>query len=84
MRQILKYSCASLNVMVSRQRKEFRASGGKLKIWGKEANYITAKYTTEDSKEHTSLLLASGWWGVARYRKKLFRVTKTVFYLLLL
>lgn len=49
-----------------RQRKEFRASGGKMKIWGKDASYIVAKYTTEDGENRTSLLLVSGWWGVSR------------------
>ena len=53
-------------MLYNRQRKEFRASGGKLKIWGKEAKYIVAKYTTEDGENRTSLLLVSGWWGVAR------------------
>ncbi|CAM9390865.1 unnamed protein product [Ectocarpus fasciculatus] len=56
-----------LNYDCDRQRKEFRASGGKLKIWGKEAKYIVAKYTTEDGENRTSLLLVSGWWGVARH-----------------
>lgn len=28
---------------------------------------MEAKYTTKDGEERTSLLLASGWWGVARY-----------------
>lgn len=50
-----------------RQRQEFRLSGGKLKIWGKEPLFVEAKYTTKDGEERTSLLLASGWWGVARY-----------------
>jgi 7-dehydrocholesterol reductase len=56
-----------LNYDCDRQRKEFRASNGKMKIWGKDAKYIVAKYTTEDGKHRTSLLLASGWWGVARH-----------------
>lgn len=38
-----------------------------MKIWGKEPKYIVAKYTTEDGKNRTSLLLVSGWWGVARH-----------------
>jgi hypothetical protein len=50
---------------VCRQRQEFRASGGKMKIWGKDPEYIEARYTV-DGKECTALLLYSGWWGLAR------------------
>lgn len=49
-----------------RQRQEFRLSGGKLKIWGKPPTFIEAKYVTKDGETRTSLLLASGWWGIAR------------------
>jgi 7-dehydrocholesterol reductase len=49
-----------------RQRQEFRKSEGKCKVWGEEPDYIVAHYTTEDGKERSSLLLASGWWGLAR------------------
>ncbi len=28
---------------------------------------IVAKYTTGDGREKTSLLLTSGWWGLARH-----------------
>jgi 7-dehydrocholesterol reductase len=50
-----------------RQRQDFRANNGKLKIWGKEPQYIVAKYETEDGEERSSLLLTSGWWGLSRY-----------------
>lgn len=49
-----------------RQRQDFRASGGKLKIWGKEPEYVEANYVTEGGEKRTSLLLTSGWWGLAR------------------
>ena len=51
----------------NRQRQDFRSSGGKLKIWGKPPLYIDASYKTKDGEERSSLLLASGWWGIARY-----------------
>lgn len=51
----------------SRQRQEFRSSEGKLKIWGKEPEYIVAHYATNRGEKKTSLLLASGWWALARY-----------------
>lgn len=50
-----------------RQRKEFRDKGGNVEIWGKKPTYVVAKYTTEDGKERTSLLLTSGWWALSRY-----------------
>ncbi len=49
-----------------RQRQEFRASNGKEKVWGKEPEYIVAKYTTKDGEVRTSLLLCSGWWALSR------------------
>lgn len=56
------------NYDCDRQRQEFRASGGRLKIWGKEPSFIVAKYLTSDThEEKTSLLLTSGWWGFARH-----------------
>jgi 7-dehydrocholesterol reductase len=50
-----------------RQRQEFRATNGKQKVWGKEPDYIVAKYTTKDGEVRSSLLLCSGWWSLARY-----------------
>jgi len=49
-----------------RQRQEFRATHGKAKVWGREPDYITAKYTTVDGEERTSLLLCSRWWSLSR------------------
>lgn len=49
------------------QRQVFRESDGQVSIWGRKPQYIIAKYTTGAGEERTSLLLASGWWGVARH-----------------
>ena len=56
-----------VNYDCDRQRQEFRASGGKLKIWGREPTYISASYTTAEGKLRSSLLLADGWWGLSRH-----------------
>jgi len=53
--------------MTNNQKLSFRASGGKTTIWGKKARGIVAKYRTADGKERESLLLASGFWGLARH-----------------
>ena len=36
-------------------------------IWGRPAEYLTATYTTEKGEQKQSLLLLSGWWGIARH-----------------
>ena len=59
--------CIWCNYDCDRQRQEFRATKGKLKIWGQDPVYIEAKYKTKDGEERTSLLLACGWWGLARH-----------------
>ena len=55
-----------INYDSDRQRQEFRASGGRLKIWGKAPEFIRAKYRTEAGPKE-SLLLLSGWWGLSRH-----------------
>ena len=60
-------ACIAVNYWADRQRQLFRALNGKCKIWGQDPLYITASYTTEKGEKRTSLLLASGWWGVARH-----------------
>jgi len=59
--------CIIINYAADRQRQTFRATGGKAKVWGKPPQYVTAHYTTEKGDKKESLLLASGWWGVARH-----------------
>ncbi|KAI9298934.1 ERG4/ERG24 ergosterol biosynthesis protein [Neoconidiobolus thromboides FSU 785] len=49
------------------QKDIIRKAGGKGKIWGYEANVITAKYKTSDGETRVSYLLASGYWGLARH-----------------
>lgn len=55
------------NYVADLQRQVFRATHGECKIWGKKPEMITAKYTTSDGKEHTSILLCSGFWGWSRH-----------------
>lgn len=56
-----------LNYDIDNQRAVFRQTQGKARIWGSLPQYIEAKYTTADNHERTSLLLLSGWWGLARH-----------------
>lgn len=45
---------------VNNQKDLARKTKGDCMIWGKKAEFIQAKYTTADGKEHQTLLLASG------------------------
>jgi 7-dehydrocholesterol reductase len=56
-----------MNYDADHQRQHFREMGGHVTIWGKPAEYIEATYKTTDGKTRQSLLLTSGWWGVARH-----------------
>jgi len=44
-----------------------RKANGKTSIWGKPATFIRVAYKTVDGKVHDSLLLTSGFWGLARH-----------------
>jgi len=57
----------AVNYLADKQKQDARASDGKCLIWGKPARVIRAKYTLESGEKRESILLASGWWGVARH-----------------
>jgi 7-dehydrocholesterol reductase len=59
--------CILINYSCDRQRQVFRASNGNCKIWFRDPEFITAEYETDKGERKQSLLLASGWWGVARH-----------------
>ncbi|CAG8948904.1 hypothetical protein HYFRA_00002030, partial [Hymenoscyphus fraxineus] len=44
-----------------------RRTNGKCNIFGKPARYLRCKYMTTDGKQRESLLVYSGWWGLARH-----------------
>jgi 7-dehydrocholesterol reductase len=49
------------------QRQRVRATGGRCSVWGKPPALIRARYTTERGEPAESVLLVSGFWGVARH-----------------
>jgi 7-dehydrocholesterol reductase len=57
----------ALNYAADAQRQRVRATGGATTVWGKPPELIRAPYLTADGKRHESLLLVSGWWGMARH-----------------
>ncbi|KAL5344998.1 hypothetical protein ACLOAV_009951 [Pseudogymnoascus australis] len=44
-----------------------RRTNGKCLIWGKPAGVLKCTFRTADGKQHQSLLLFTGWWGVSRH-----------------
>lgn len=77
---VLSMTGVVLNYLADRERDVFRASGGKCKVWGRDPKYITAEYEIIDRKTgetstKKSLLLASGFWGVARHFQYFFELT---------
>jgi len=69
-----------LNYMADRERDVFRATNGSALVWRRKPKFIEAKYRIVDrhtgqETEKTSLLLASGFWGIARHLQYLFELT---------
>ena len=56
-----------MNYDADRQRQYVRAADGNARLWGRPAAVIRASYVTAAGESKSSLLLASGWWGVARH-----------------
>jgi len=67
-----------INFWADKQREWFREADGKCKIWGKAPVFVKATYTVEEGNRKitkSSLLLASGFWGVARHFHYAFELT---------
>jgi 7-dehydrocholesterol reductase len=69
-----------LNYATDEQRLRFRETNGNTTIWGKKPDYILAKYTTGDGKEHNSMLLVSGFWGMSRHFNYVPEITLALFW----
>ncbi len=57
----------AVNYQADLQRQSVRASDGAVTIWGKRPVLIRAAYQGPTGEPQINLLLASGWWGVARH-----------------
>jgi 7-dehydrocholesterol reductase len=64
---VLGIGSISVNYAADAQRQRVRATNGDTTVWGRPPDLIHARYATADGTQHESLLLASGWWGVARH-----------------
>ena len=56
-----------INYWADYQRQHVRATDGNTTIWGNEPVLICAEYITETGESKTSLLLASGFWGISSH-----------------
>ncbi len=56
-----------INYDADAQRQAVRATDGRATVWGRAPTLITARYVTADGQHRSNVLLASGWWGVARH-----------------
>ena len=56
-----------VNYLADKQKQDVRRSDGKCLIWGRKPQVLRVKYHLENGDERESLLLASGWWAVARH-----------------
>jgi 7-dehydrocholesterol reductase len=62
------------NYSADRQRQRVRETSGRCTVHGKPPALIPATYRTADGRVHQNLLLASGWWGVARHSNYLMEI----------
>jgi 7-dehydrocholesterol reductase len=60
-------ACIVITYLADEQRQRVRETGGKATVWGKAPVLIIGHYKTENGEAGENLLLASGWWGVARH-----------------
>ena len=74
-----------LNFWADKQRQTFRELNGKCLVWGKPPVYVKAAYSMANAhtgkvEKKSSLLLASGWWGVARHLQYAFELTAVCYH----
>merc|ERR1712129_166892 len=56
-----------VNYDADAQKIRVRKAKGKCKVWGRAAKFISANYVNGQGKKKTSILLLSGYWGLARH-----------------
>ena len=64
---VLGLAAIAVNYETDAQRQRVRETGGAALVWRRPARLIRAEYRTGDGVAHQSLLLVSGWWGLARH-----------------
>ncbi len=64
---VLGAGCILINYLADSQRQTIREKNGACRIWGRKPEYLIADYITESGERKQSILLVSGWWGIARH-----------------
>jgi 7-dehydrocholesterol reductase len=59
--------CVLVTYLADEQRQRVRETDGRTLIWGKAPVLIVGRYVTAGRGQRQNLLLASGWWGLARH-----------------
>ncbi len=57
----------AVNYFADKQRVTFREKNGDVNVWGKKPSFTIASFTSQEGNESQNLLLASGYWGIARH-----------------
>ena len=60
-------AAVGVNYWADRQKLLVRDTDGQCMIWGRQPEVIRAEYTLDNGETRESILLVSGWWGVARH-----------------
>ncbi|NOZ02806.1 MAG: 7-dehydrocholesterol reductase [Deltaproteobacteria bacterium] len=55
------------NYFADAQRQRVRETDGDTKVWGRKPVIVVGHYTTSNGEARENLLLASGFWGIARH-----------------
>jgi len=64
---VLGVTSVMINYFADRQRQKVRATNGNCNVWGQRPVLIHAQYMTTEGERKKTVLLASGWWGLARH-----------------
>jgi 7-dehydrocholesterol reductase len=82
----LVFVCGALAIgastLADRERRRVRDTGGKTTVWGAPPVLVRAPYVDERGVRRENLLLASGFWGIARHFHYVPEVLAAVFWTL--
>jgi 7-dehydrocholesterol reductase len=59
--------CIVVTYLADEQRQQVRREDARVNVWGRKPRVIRAKYVSADGTTHNSILLACGWWSIARH-----------------
>jgi 7-dehydrocholesterol reductase len=69
-----------INYLADKQRMLVRETEGNCKIWGRKPTILLTHYKTQKGDTKSSILLASGWWGISRHFHYIPEITSAFFW----